>query len=172
MRCACARHKVGYPAPVFPHTAVVPHPCCRLAKCSDTFSQCRLQDIIISTSSPLTHFHVVHESVLGDRVFYTCSNGVGVPAQVVETSRECFAQLEYYQDAVKVENGHPISISFAIPSSHSPPLYSPSPRSRSGGWFSGWSWESYLTIGCYAHYARACSGLSFNSLFGVIPALH
>ena len=54
-------------------------------------------------------------------MFCTCSNGVRVPAGVVESALEGFVHLEYYQDVVEV-NGHSKidSISFAIPSSYSP----------------------------------------------------
>ena len=39
---------------------------------------------------------------LGDRVFYTCSNGVRVPATVVGMAGGGLIHLEYYQDALRV----------------------------------------------------------------------
>ena len=126
--------------------------CCCLAKYGGLFSQCLLHDIILSTSSPLTHFLSLHG-------FQYWGYGVLHPhkrctrsCQSVETAQEGFVQLEHYQDAVKVVNPHSKidSTSFTVPSSHSPPHCSPSPRSRSGGWFSGWSWESTFTVGCCA----------------------
>ena len=41
---------------------------------------------------------------LGDRVFYTHSNGVLVPATVVGMAGDGFIHLEYYQDALRVLN--------------------------------------------------------------------
>ena len=38
---------------------------------------------------------------IGDWVFYTCSNGVGVPATVVGMAEDGLFHLEYYQDTVK-----------------------------------------------------------------------
>ena len=66
---------------------------------------------------------------VGDKVFYTHSNGVRVPATVVGLSPEGLIHLEYFQDAIKVVNRQckMDSISFAIPSADSPPHRSPSP---------------------------------------------
>ena len=87
-----------------------------------------LQDIIFSTSS---FFSFSMDLSIGNGIFYTHSNGVRVPARVVETALEGFMHLEYYQDAVKVVNQHSKinSISSTIPSSNSPPHCSPSPQS-------------------------------------------
>ena len=65
---------------------------------------------------------------VGDRVFYTRSNGMRVPATVVGFAPDGLLHLEYFQDAVKVVNRQckVESISFAIPSADSPP---PSTRS-------------------------------------------
>ena len=41
---------------------------------------------------------------LGDRVFYTRSNGMRVPATVVGMAGDGFIHLEYYQDALRVVN--------------------------------------------------------------------
>ena len=41
---------------------------------------------------------------IGDRVFYTCSNGVRVPATVVGTAEDGLLHLEYYQDGLRVVN--------------------------------------------------------------------
>ena len=41
---------------------------------------------------------------IGDKVFYTRSTGVRVPATVVGAPRGGFVELEYYQDAVRVVN--------------------------------------------------------------------
>ena len=70
----------------------------------------------------------------GDRVFYTRSNGVRVPATVVGFAPDGLVHLEYFQDAVKVVNRQckVESISFAIPSADSPLMHA----SR-GGRFSG-----------------------------------
>ena len=60
-----------------------------------------------------------------DRVFYTRSNGVRVPATVVGTAEDGIIHSEYYQDALRVVNRQckKESISFAIPSSFSlPPI--------------------------------------------------
>ena len=67
---------------------------------------------------------------VGDRVFYTRSNGMRVPATVVGFAPDGLLHLEYFQDAVKVVNRQckVESISFAIPSANSPP---PSTRSPS-----------------------------------------
>ena len=55
---------------------------------------------------------------VGDRAFYTRSNGVRVPAIVVGFAPDGLVHLEYFQDAVKVVNRQckVESISFAIPS--------------------------------------------------------
>ena len=64
---------------------------------------------------------------VGDRVFYTRSNGVRVPATVVEFAPDRLVHLEYFRDAVKVVNRQckVESISFAIPSADSPPPHFP-----------------------------------------------
>ena len=41
---------------------------------------------------------------LGDRVFYTRSNGVRVPTTVVGMAGDGLIHLEYYQDALRVVN--------------------------------------------------------------------
>ena len=66
---------------------------------------------------------------IGDRVFYTRSNGLRPPATVVGTAEDGLLHLEYYQDGVRVVNWQckMESISFAIPSSDSPPDCPPSP---------------------------------------------
>ena len=66
---------------------------------------------------------------VGDKVFYTRSNGVRFPATVVGLSPEGLIHLEYLLDAIKVVNWQckMDSISFAIPSADSPPHRSPSP---------------------------------------------
>ena len=68
---------------------------------------------------------------LGDRVFYTRSNGMRVPATVVGMAGDGFIHLEYYQDALRVVNRQckMESISFAIPSTSSPPHCTPPPPS-------------------------------------------
>ena len=65
---------------------------------------------------------------IGDRVFYTCSNGLR-PAMVVGTAEDGLLRLEYYQDGLRVVNRQckMESISFAIPSSDPPPDCPPSP---------------------------------------------
>ena len=54
---------------------------------------------------------------VGDKVFYTHSNGVRVPATVVGLSPEGFIHLEYFQCAIKVVNQQckMDSMSFATP---------------------------------------------------------
>ena len=66
---------------------------------------------------------------IGDRVFYTRSYGLRPPATVVGTAEDGLLHLEYYQDGLRVVNRQckMESISFAIPSSDSPPDYPPSP---------------------------------------------
>ena len=70
---------------------------------------------------------------IGDRVFYTRSNGLQPPATVVATAEDGLLHLEYYppgyQDGLRVVHRQCKmgSISFAIPSSDSPPDYPPSP---------------------------------------------
>ena len=66
---------------------------------------------------------------VGNKVFYTRSNGVRVPATVVGLSPEGFIHLDYFQNVIKVVNrqGKMDSISFAIPSADSPPHRSCSP---------------------------------------------
>ena len=41
---------------------------------------------------------------VGDRVFYTCSNGVRAPATLVGFAPDGLVDLEYFRDAVKVVN--------------------------------------------------------------------
>ena len=41
---------------------------------------------------------------IGDRVFYTCSNGLRPPAMVVGTVEDGLLHLEYYQDGLRVVN--------------------------------------------------------------------
>ena len=86
-----------------------------------------LQDFILP-SSFLRHTFLVDLSI-GDKVFYTRSNGVRVLATVVGTAEDGLFHLEYYQDALKVVNGQckMESISFTIPSADSPPHCPPSP---------------------------------------------
>ena len=65
---------------------------------------------------------------VGNKVFYTCSNGGDAPAWVGGLSPEGFIRSEYiFQNAIKVVNGRCKmgSISFAIPSANSPPHRSP-----------------------------------------------
>ena len=66
---------------------------------------------------------------IGDRVFYTRSNGLRPLATVVGTAEDGLLHLEYYQDGLRVVNRQckMESISFAIPSSDSPPDCPPSP---------------------------------------------
>ena len=66
---------------------------------------------------------------IGDRVFYTRSNGLRPPATVVGTAEDGLLHLQYYQDGLRVVSRRckMESISFAIPSSDSPPDCSPSP---------------------------------------------
>ena len=70
---------------------------------------------------------------IGDRVFYTRSNGLRPPATVVGTAEDRLLHLEYYQDGLRVVNRQckVESISFAIPSSASPLDYPPSPPPNS-----------------------------------------
>ena len=66
---------------------------------------------------------------IGDRVFYTRSNGLRPCATVVGTAEDGLLHLEYYQDGLRVVDRQckMESISFAIPSSDSPPDCPPSP---------------------------------------------
>ena len=66
---------------------------------------------------------------IGDRVFYTRSNGLQPPSTVAGTAEDGLLHLEYCQDGLRVVNRRckMESISFAIPSSDSPPDYPPSP---------------------------------------------
>ena len=66
---------------------------------------------------------------IGDRVFYTRSNGLRPRATVVGTTEDGPLHLEYYQDGLRVVNRRckMESISFAIPSSDSPLDCPPSP---------------------------------------------
>ena len=56
-------------------------------------------------------------------------NGLRPPATVVGMAKDGLLHLEYYQDGLRVVNRQckMESISFAIPSSHSPPDCPPSP---------------------------------------------
>ena len=65
---------------------------------------------------------------IGDRVFYTRSNGLRPLATVVGTAEDGLLHLERYQDGLRVVNRQykMESISFAIPSSDSPPDCPPS----------------------------------------------
>ena len=93
----------------------------------DTFSECLPRGIMYCShcSDPLLHL----EFNVGDRVFYTRSNGVRVPAAVVGFVPNGLVHLEYFQDAVKVVNWQckVESIPFAIPSADSLPPCSRSP---------------------------------------------
>ena len=66
---------------------------------------------------------------IGDRVFYARSNGLRPPATVVGTAEDGLLHLEYYLDGLRMVNRQCEieSISFAIPSSDSPPDCPPSP---------------------------------------------
>ena len=44
-----------------------------------------------------------------DKVFYTRSAGLRVPAKVVGRSDEGYVELEYHQDGVRVEFGTPFA---------------------------------------------------------------
>ena len=55
----------------------------------------------IPPSSFLRHTFFMDLS-LGDRVFYTRSNSLRVPATVVGMAGDGFIHLEYYQDALRV----------------------------------------------------------------------
>ena len=86
-----------------------------------------LQDIILPSSFPRPTFSM--NLKIGDRVFYTRSNGLQPPATVVGTAEDGLLHLEYYQDGLRVVNRQckMESISFAIPSSDSPLDCLPSP---------------------------------------------
>ena len=86
-----------------------------------------LQDIILP-SSFLTPIFSMDLSI-GDRVFYTRSNGLQPLAMVVGTAEDGLLHLECYQDGLRVVNRQckMESISFAIPTSNSPPNCPPSP---------------------------------------------
>ena len=73
---------------------------------------------------------------IGDKVFYTWSTGLRVPAKVVGRSDDGYVELGYHQDGVRVVNHHcPMdALSFGIPSWDSPP---PSPSSPSAGHIPG-----------------------------------
>ena len=66
---------------------------------------------------------------IGDRVFYTRSNGLRPPATVAGTVEEGLLHLEYYQDGLRVVNRQckMEPICFAIPNSDLPPDCPPSP---------------------------------------------
>ena len=66
---------------------------------------------------------------IGDKVFYTRSTGLRVPAQVVGRSDEGYVELEYHQDGVRVVNHCcPMdAVSFGIPGWDSPPSSPSSP---------------------------------------------
>ena len=80
------------------------------------FAPCVLRPLLI----------FVMDLSIGDKVFYTRSTRIRVPAKVVGHSDDGYVELEYYQDGVRVVNhGCRIdSISFGIPKLDSPP---PSP---------------------------------------------
>ena len=61
-----------------------------------------LQDFIPPSSFLRNTFFM--DLSLGDRVFYTRSNGVRVPAMVVGMAGDGLIHLEYYQDALRVVN--------------------------------------------------------------------
>ena len=92
----------------------------------DTLSGCLLRDIILPSSFLRPTFSI--DLSIGDRVFYTRSNGLRAPATVVGTAKDGLLHLEYYQDGLRVVNRQckMESISFAIPSSDSPPHCPPS----------------------------------------------
>ena len=62
-----------------------------------------LQDFIPPSSFLRNTFFM--DLSLGDRVFYTRSNGVRVLATVVGMVGDGLIHLEYYQDALRVVNG-------------------------------------------------------------------
>ena len=86
-----------------------------------------LQNIILPSSFLRPIFSM--DLGIGDRVFYTRSNGLRPPATVVGTAEDGLLHLEYYQDGLRVVNRQckMESIFFAIPSSDSPPECPPSP---------------------------------------------
>ena len=61
-----------------------------------------LQDFIPPSSFLRNTFFM--DLSLGDRVFYTRSNGMRVPATVVGMAGDGLIHLEYYQDALRVVN--------------------------------------------------------------------
>ena len=69
--------------------------CCCLAKYSHACSRRLLQDIILSTSFPFTSptFSFSMDLSIGDRVLYTRSNSVWVPARVVENAPDGYVHL-------------------------------------------------------------------------------
>ena len=92
-----------------------------VAVCGDTIPGGLLRDVILPSSFLRHSFSM--EVNIGDRVFYTRSNGVRVPATVVGMAEDGVLHLEYHQDGVRVVNRQckMDSMSFAIPSPHSPP---------------------------------------------------
>ena len=86
-----------------------------------------LQDIILPSSFLRPTFSM--DLSIGDRVFYTRSNGLRPLATVVETAEDGLLHLEYYLDGLRVVNRQckMESISFAIPSSDLPLDCPPSP---------------------------------------------
>ena len=88
------------------------------------------QDFILPSSFLRRIFFM--DFSIGDRLFYTRSNGVRVPATVVGTAKDGLSHLEYYQDALKgvKRQCEMESTSFAIPRSDSPPHCPPSPPSN------------------------------------------
>ena len=90
---------------------------------------------------------------IGDRVFYTRSNGLRPPATVVGTAEDGLLHLEYYQDGLRAVNRQckMESISFAIPSSDSPPdcrCLSPLPNTQSSSPLKGpWSFTMPQELG-------------------------
>ena len=101
------------------------------------YSFSRLIDMVIhfegacygtSYSLLISQAHFSIDLSIGDRVFYTCSNGLQ-PATVVGMAEDGLLHLEYYQDGLRVVNRQckMESMSFAIPSSDSPSDCPPSP---------------------------------------------
>ena len=80
------------------------HICCETGTLSsvygDTLLGCLLLDIILLSSFLRLIFSM--DLTIGDRVFYTGSNGMRVPTMVVGTAEDGLIHLEYHQDAVRV----------------------------------------------------------------------
>ena len=88
---------------------------------------------------------------IGDRVFYTCSNGLRPPATVVGMAEDGLLHLEYYHDGLRVVNRQckMESISFALPSLDSPPDCPPSPPPNTQSSFSPESPEPLVLHHCH-----------------------